>query len=1490
MLDETAEMIAERFNQDATILKLHEKYKKSSSSDRDHAFTEYTLAVDKHLQSKQRTKEFISAGTEASLFLSQVASLTQNKNLGHFATGLGAMIKTCSGLSDVSNSIQLISAASGKGLSLANVTGLLGGAGLVLAGLSAFSSLMNEGDNELGEALAEIHSAITGMWTEMQQSFQATWKMLEVVDSKLDMVMEQLDSIYAKLVIMEFNHHERFLFLRDQIKKVSAELNERLQHQNEQIKELKKAITSYLDLLIDNPLNVTLRNIEKTAPEEIRTHIRNYSSTLAEWLINTASSTARTKEIKILNLQPQISQPGLIQMLKEAIAPEHMNTLDIHLGLFKSLSASSLSSSVKNLKLINPHGWIEVFKIYCQLISIGAQTILLEPEDVQKTYMKEIRDMAIIIENMLQFLEILSTSEGLWKNLVQEYQAHFDRLKTEIEKEMLSLPIKPTQVPRIIGLDSINEIAIGKNGIVYARANTTVYRCKNGNYLAWEEVGALKRIAVHPNGNVWGIGRDDMFIWHFTEDNHYHRFFGGGLLHEIAISPTGAVWGTTTQHTIEFFEHNKWHQIQIPNESTNKFKCISIGGNHDIWVINDNYEVYCNRGNQWHRIPGIHLKQLSVGPNGEVWGIDLDDYVHHYLSASNSWEKINRQYKYIAVGINSELWCITSENKIHVLDSRLEGQAGAEAFEAQTLVPFRKAIAQRKKVSKEDLHASYLQLISFIKLLDPSFNPKLEPSIIHRLYEALSKLAQSGSDADLTALYEVVRTGTPRQFSTGVLKSEIWQEELWHYVGRNLEDFSVKDLIKRFKDRLPAHPLYQKLATARIQITKLEREINPALNQSAFEEQLKSVSAQLISQQAILEITIKDIFKSIRLLSMIDKHSDWANLREKIELLAAKNQSFKEANKFIEFHKNNEKDLEHNSSIKKTTHSIFIDSTNFNPGYYKEKIQQLCVTPNVNIKGIEAELSKLASEDKLDKLLNQGDLDERPLQLAIMAGRVDIVSLLLEHDAEIDEKAVKKALDDCADPNVIRQIRALIHFYHYLQHQSLDEDFAMGRTLGLIRISIAKLSPFHGLDNAIILIGKTGAGKSTLANNLAGVEYELVSEDDGTERLKQVGEMAEQALTSFHSESETYYSQILISDNNAFNLVDMPGFRDTRGIPWNIAGGLSAQLLSSCFKTVRALVLVCLDADLYDKRIEGIRDSFEMLGNIINERSELIENVLLVVNSAAPIRIKLGASGILKRIKFILDDKDLSNKAKYILEHLTEQHIVVMDVPSRDYRDLILARIAKNKATAFNDFNFSCYHKEAEKFKTLIARLKNYYKQIQNELNIQTLWMVQSQQEALANVKARLNPKEFVFQIEITMGPKDLIEKKKALREGLAIQKDIFHQLNELIGQLEQQLEKDYPFTSLSGHIFTGDILEEILQRQEQLKIVDQFFQNIQTLLKQLKLEEPADTLTPRSDQANSFAKLEQFWTRLNSKQEQGKLSNSNEHPQVNTELAPQFT
>ena len=141
----------------------------------------------------------------------------------------------------------------------------------------------------------------------------------------------------------------------------------------------------------------------------------------------------------------------------------------------------------------------------------------------------------------------------------------------------------------------------------------------------------------------------------------------------------------------------------------------------------------------------------------------------------------------------------------------------------------------------------------------------------------------------------------------------------------------------------------------------------------------------------------------------------------------------------------------------------------------------------------------------------------------------------------------------------------------------------------------------HGLVNArrgkgkelLMVIGNTGAGKSTMINYLHGCIMERFKQ--GAKKMVRVKEDSE--VVEMMKIGHTNQSMTFIPDLEAdewFTYLDCPGFLDNRGAEINIANAVNIKSAVCEARAVRVLVLINYNSILAD-RGRGLRETLKVL-------------------------------------------------------------------------------------------------------------------------------------------------------------------------------------------------------------------------------------------------------------------------------------------------------
>ncbi len=175
----------------------------------------------------------------------------------------------------------------------------------------------------------------------------------------------------------------------------------------------------------------------------------------------------------------------------------------------------------------------------------------------------------------------------------------------------------------------------------------------------------------------------------------------------------------------------------------------------------------------------------------------------------------------------------------------------------------------------------------------------------------------------------------------------------------------------------------------------------------------------------------------------------------------------------------------------------------------------------------------------------------------------------------------------------------------------------------VIKASEKQSNTLKRKDNIVLVVGTTGAGKSTLVNYLNSVELkcilrdgkwkiDLVDENKGLPGGFSIGHKV--------STSETIYPGVYSPNEENFSYIDCPGFGESRGIKIEIANLFFREYITQQAKQIKILLVVSYNnltspegrgQNLYD----CLKDLSNFLGIFNDERhlSKLKESIGLVI-------------------------------------------------------------------------------------------------------------------------------------------------------------------------------------------------------------------------------------------------------------------------------------
>lgn len=1429
--DATVKQLVDAFKDDASVASLYEEYQKSSN--RLKASIVFQKKLAEHIKTQQKIEQLMTAGVETSLFLSELAVLTHNKGLRALATGLSATVNGLAGLAKLSNAIGLMSSS---GLAIASAGAFFGGAGLVLGAFSAISSLFGGESEELAEALREIYSAIKEMHEEMRAEFAQVHKNFELTWKALD--------------VIEQNNHARYLNIMEAMRYISGQIEEGNQNLVQHIESLKSHLTSYLDHLVDENVKITLAEISTMSTQDFSNLdiIKPRLATLYTWLTSTAALSARTGKIEVIHGKLADSSKVIHDKLSIAISQERVEKDDIQVGLLLSLATQIDKkdfSAFEQKGTINPKNWAFVFDVYYFLLQHCSEGILLQGDSVANAYLLHIDLIAEVLNNTISFVDQTVNSQKLWKQLVDTYQEKFNSLQAKLEEKIEISGSNGKAVHISLLKDAKENLDVlatepHRNEVAKHITNKDSWKGLTGEKGQDCVEISDKYPSILANEVPFTLDKDRLdkmcsntnvaqALGDLTSDIRYAIGSHYGL-----VEPS-VIWCRRAIPVRHFDKGGIAAIVQPTTERKGSYR------DEDIYTM----DVALSIKIDGHSYPFAQINFFPQAPNhlpDKVYKTHYcwephtlgDSSYYQYIDYDRRWFPCNRDPDHSRVILKSEY---VSKN-----DSRDSGLSLLpDLIDKKVLVPARKerlAAADDFNKLMFDLNITYLQLVAFIQLIDPNFSPNSEA--ILKVQTRINLLMQTGSKEDYLSLYDVVKGNS------------IWQEFLTYMEKGSATTFSVEDLRTYLKDKISKNLWLQELRERTNDIKELRDSLDPEKNKLFNEKRIREKARELHVRQQNQYYAISLASDAVMALNKLN-HTAQLGLSSALQQLTPKEDDVKGIRTYFpEFF-----EFDYDEPVESNRENV--GETNY-PSYAgDEKLRKLCADPNTSLVEIEQLLEDLNPRqwDPFNKIMNEGEMKDRPLYLAIQAQRPDLVRVLLEYDAKVDENIAVELLNKIEDSNKRYQIKALIDFYLEMQSNTL-ETLQVGMTLRLLSEATANLEQYitigqqgNKLNDAIMWIGETRVGKGTLSNTLLGVEYKLAESDDGQRYLELEKDIPGQKFVTSHKlGSDTAYPGIL--PWNRVQLVDMPGFEDNRGVPWDIVMGFSADLLSTVFTSMKALVLVCDGNNFFNANVKTIHRSFEMLGHMLNRDPELSKNVVLVLNKVSNKTITQAKN----RLEHFISQTSLpfSDTAKAVIEKLkSTDNIILVDVPSAAFVEEFSMMINKMESREFERFNFSSFNPKTEAFKELVSRLKVYHEKILNSLRQKSNLLARKQilpvlHEINKFLKNTIKPLDAVLPAEFQTA-------REVINNIHNLQQEQANSLSAMLQDVLNYINKLYPSAEEPQHSVYGDLMEEIVIEQYISQIVNRFYENI----KSLRISYHQQCMDNNASPVNCGSKAEEF-------------------------------
>ncbi|QQS40408.1 MAG: hypothetical protein IPM63_13700 [Acidobacteriota bacterium] len=147
--------------------------------------------------------------------------------------------------------------------------------------------------------------------------------------------------------------------------------------------------------------------------------------------------------------------------------------------------------------------------------------------------------------------------------------------------------------------------------------------------------------------------------------SRWEQVAGGPV--QVSVANDGTTWGVTGDDNIVQWSGGRWGGVP------GKLKQISVGSLYFVFGVNSAGQVFSRDQNGWARLSAPPMKQVSVGNDGKLWGIDTADNIYRWDVPDNNILRVGGgsptlvpgKLKQISVGNAANVWGVNAGNQIY---------------------------------------------------------------------------------------------------------------------------------------------------------------------------------------------------------------------------------------------------------------------------------------------------------------------------------------------------------------------------------------------------------------------------------------------------------------------------------------------------------------------------------------------------------------------------------------------------------------------------------------------------------------------------------------------------------------------------------------------------------------------------------------------------------------------------------------------------------